>query len=217
MKLILQIIPVFLIVSQGYCVNILYMHDVFSPSHHIWNNALARGLAARGYNVTFLSTDPPKSNTQNLHYIVIENGYELLNKFLGENHENYDIVKYSQEVNKNKFAAATFLAEYAVKSCEAIAASSHGLDIILDYPNDFKFDLVINDFTAGPCFLPLIQKFNYPSVIGVSAFLNPTYTDFVIGGHKHPAYVPHFLLNFPQIMSFYQRAYNFAIYITEKL
>jgi glucuronosyltransferase len=217
MKLIVKILATLFIAGQGRCANILYFHGVFSPSHHIWNSALARGLASAGHNVTFLSTDPPKTATKNLHYIVIENGYEILDKLLNSDHDDYDIIKHSQEINKNKFKAATFLVEYAIKSCEAMVSSPSGLDKLLAYPDDFKFDVVINDFTCGSCLLPFLQKFNYPSVIGVSAFLNPPFTDSIVGGHKYPAYVPHYLLNFPQIMSFYQRAYNLAIYTTENL
>lgn len=46
----------------------------------------------------------------------------------------------------------------------------------------------MHDFTAGPCELALIHKFNYPPLISVTAFDNPPYRLNVVGGHKYPAY-----------------------------
>ncbi|CAH1728197.1 unnamed protein product [Chironomus riparius] len=91
------------------------------------------------------------------------------------------------------------------------------MDKILSYSNDFKFDLVINDFTCGPCLLPIVHKFNYPPIIGVTPFLNPPYTHFTIGGHKYPAYIPHYLLNVQPPMTFLERCYNLIIYLIEIL
>lgn len=47
-----------------------------SPSHFIYNKAVAEGLAARGHNVTFIGADVEKKNTKNLHFIHLEAVYE---------------------------------------------------------------------------------------------------------------------------------------------
>lgn len=80
-----------------------------------------------------------------------------------------------------------------------------------------KFDLVINDITCGPCLLPIIHKFYYPSLVGVTPFLNPTYTHYSVGGYKHPAYVPHWLLPYTSTMTFKQRIMNFLVFLIERL
>jgi hypothetical protein len=49
-----------------------------SPSHHIFNSALARKLATSGHNVTFLSADLAKNATENLHYIHLEYQYKAV-------------------------------------------------------------------------------------------------------------------------------------------
>lgn len=67
--------------------------------------------------------------------------------------------------------------------CDGIALSK-GLDVIRNYPDDFKFDLVINDYTCGACLLGLLPKFKYPPLIGLSSFNNPAYTADIIGGDK---------------------------------
>jgi glucuronosyltransferase len=217
MNLNLKLFVTLLIASQSHSANILFIHGILSPSHHIWNSALARGLANRGHNVTFLSTDPPQSVTKNLHYVVLEKSYENLNELIAGDQEDFDIIKYAKELNRNKFTASFGLADYATKDCRAVMKSQNGFERLLAYPDDFKFDLAIYDFTCGPCALPIVLKFNSPPLVSVSAFLNPPYTDSLIGGHKYPAYVPHYLLDFPQIMSFYQRTFNLLIYTVEKL
>lgn len=196
------------------CDNVLFLHNVLSPSHHLWNRVLAIELAERGYNVTFLSVDNPKGEIKNLHYLVFERAYEVFH----ENEEEFDFLTFAQEINNNKIlVGARGLIEYAVRNCDAIYRTKGGLKTILNYPNNFKFDVVIYDFTFGPCILPIIHKFNNPPIVGVTAFLHPSYTDLVIGGHKHPQYVPHFVANLPQLMSFSERFFNFLLYTVERL
>lgn len=212
MGLLVKIFFTVLITSQAYCKNILYFHPLLSPSHHHWNSVLAKELARNGYNVTFLSVDPPKGKIENLHYIVLEGASE---NFYGD--EKIDLIEYSKESTRNKFKAATVTTDYCAKTGSAIYNSRNGLEKILSYPNDFKFDLVVNDFTCGPILLPIIHKFNYPPIVGVTPFLNPPYTHFTIGGHKYPAYIPHYLMNFQPPMTFLERCYNLIIYVIEIL
>ncbi|CAG9807568.1 unnamed protein product [Chironomus riparius] len=216
-SIVKQIFLVFFIVGQGYCANVLYLHGVLSPSHHIWNRALAKGLADSGHNVTFLSTDEPKGEVKNLHYIVLEGSYQNLDKIMALKGDDFNIMDYAKESESSKINAARVLSDYAILSCDAIYNSKNGIEKILSYPDDFKFDIVIYDFTCSACLLPIIHKFNYPSIVGVSAFLNPPYTHFLIGGNKYPAYVPHYLLDFKPPMTFYERFYNLLIYSIEDL
>lgn len=48
--------------------------------------------------------------------------------------------------------------------CRAVEESQESINILLSYPDNFKFDLVIFDFTIGPCLLGIIKKFNFPPV-----------------------------------------------------
>lgn len=202
-----------ILISEILCANILYLHGVLSPSHHLWNSILATELANRGHNVTFLSVDKPRKDTKNLHYVVIEKAYENI-KF-NDSEDEGDFLNYADRINSNRLKSAKILAEFSLMVCNSIVISD-GLDKILDYPNDFHFDAVIYDFTAGPCLIPVVHKFNYPPIIGVSAFLNPSYTNNLIGGNKYPSYVPFYLALFPQIMNFYQRFYNHLLYWIEQ-
>lgn len=95
------------------------------------------------------------------------------------------------------------------------ALSSSAIQRLLSYPNDFKFDLVLYDFTIGPCLMAFIHKFNYPPIIGLTAFSNPTFTNDVIGGHHHYSYVPYNVMKTDDHMTFSERLFNFALYMEE--
>lgn len=187
------------------CGNILILNGIASPSHHLWNRVLARGLAKEGFNVTMVSVDEDKSPPQpNIHYIFLEATYSTV---------------YSKDsgtsllvmADQGPIDAVLGAYDWCDKCCEGILASE-GLDTILNYPNDFKFDAVIHDFNCYPCLLPLIHKFNYPPLISATAFSNPPFTNHLIGGHKYPAFVPHYLLHYNQLMTFPQRFFNTFVY-----
>lgn len=83
---------------------------------------------------------------------------------------------------------------------------------ILNYPDSFKFDVVVHDFTLGPCLLFLLHKFNYPPLVSATAFLNPPYALDLVGGHKHYAYVPYYSVNYDSDMCFQERVVNVFMY-----
>lgn len=188
--------------------NILFLSGVASPSHHIYNRALVVGLA-KDHNVTFVSADVSDKKHQNIHYIHLEKSYSVLY----EGDETIDLMAMTEET---PFAAITGITGFMTLNCEG-ALTSSGLDTILNYPKDFKFDVVIHDFTCGPCLLPLVHRFNYPPLIAVTAFGIPPYTGVSIGGQKYPAYIPHYNLNYPTIMTFPQRFYNTFLYLYDHM
>lgn len=99
----------------------------------------------------------------------------------------------------------------------AESLNTSGSRTLLNYPNDFKFDLIINDFTIGSCLLPFVHKFNYPSLIAISACGHPPYLNDLVGDHHYYAYVPQNVSPFDDKMSFFQRFFNFLIYFEEMM
>lgn len=97
------------------------------------------------------------------------------------------------------------------------ALANNGFRTLLNYPDNFKFDIIINDFTIGSSLLPFVHKFNYPPLLVVSAFVHPPYLNDLIGGHHYYAYVPHDLLLRDDKMTFFERFYNFLLYIEEMM
>lgn len=99
--------------------------------------------------------------------------------------------------------------------CEGIGLSK-GLDVIRNYPKNFKFDLVLNDYTCGPCLLGLLPRFNYPPLIGISAFNNPSYTTDIVGGDKLGLTAkPFHLLNYDSNMNIMERIHNGLIHFID--
>lgn len=95
--------------------------------------------------------------------------------------------------------------------------TSRGFNFLKDYPKDFKFDLIIHDFTIGPCLLGFLEVFNNPPLIGVTPYNNPPYSVHMVGGHKQYAYVPHYLLSFGSEMNLYQRVINSGLCLIDEL
>jgi hypothetical protein len=89
---------------------------------------------------------------------------------------------------------------------------------MLGYPKDFKFDLVLHDYTIGPCLLGVLAHFDYyPPVVSVTAFSIPPFSNALIGGHKYPAYIPFYSLNYDVKMSFWQRCVNTFMYSADSM
>jgi glucuronosyltransferase len=68
------------LVSVNCCIgsNILFVSPVPSPSHHIWNRALAFGLVNKGHNVTLIGPDQDKvPKPANYTHILLE-GAEMI-------------------------------------------------------------------------------------------------------------------------------------------
>lgn len=88
---------------------------------------------------------------------------------------------------------------------------------LLKYPSNWKVDLIIDDYSIGPCFLGFSHKFNYPPMVSVTAFNNPTFTSEVFGGHQYYAYVPHMFYIKDTKLNFFERIYNLILYTVENL
>lgn len=188
--------------------NILYLNGVPSPSHHLYNRVLVLGLAAKGHNVTFLSSDVVTRDVPNVHYIHLEKVYEAF--YGGE--QPIEIIDLA---NQTPVEAIFDMPNFFLIVCQGVLLST-GLDKILDYPSNF-FDLIVYDFTFGPCLIPLVAKFNNPPLVSVTAFANPPYTVDLIGGQKYPSYVPHYAVNYPSDMTFFQRVFNTYLHILDAM
>lgn len=173
------------------------------------NNVLLYELAERGHNLTILSVDMPRRNEkvpQNVSYIHLERAYEVLE---GES----DISSF---INIGAYDTVPATYQYGLKQAEFIVASK-GFKQLLDYPVDFKFDLIINDYSLGPHLLGFVHKFGYPPVIGITAFLNvPIVLDFMSNSY-FPALVPYYSTLYSTNMSFLQRFDNTIIFAFDTL
>jgi glucuronosyltransferase len=191
-----------------FSANILFLNPMASPSHHLWNKKLIKGLADKGHNITMVSVDNDTNPPPNVHYIFLEKSYEVL--YGGQD----DFLLQVSEFGPLDSVLMAF--DWFTKSCEG-SMKSEGLDKIINYPDSFKFDLIIQDFSSGPCLLPLLHKFNYPPLVSVSAFGNPPYSNQLTGGQKFPAVAAHYTLNYPQVMNYHQRLFNSFLFAVESM
>lgn len=118
--------------------------------------------------------------------------------------------------NDNAISGVISFHKWALVACKGFF-ESNGFSTLMNYPDDFKFELALVDFNCGPCLLGFLHKFNYPPVVGLSAFSVPPYIYDYVGGHRQPAYVPHYDVNFDNNMNFFQRVFNHLVIFWEEL
>ncbi|XP_030372776.1 UDP-glucuronosyltransferase 2B7-like [Scaptodrosophila lebanonensis] len=181
-----------------------------SHSHHIWNSVLLHELARRGHNLTILSVDLPRDDDPvpaNVSYIYLERAYDMYNDV-----EDKMTIEYI--VNANSFQNIARTYEYGLRTAKLIAASQ-GMQQLLDYPADFHFDLIINDYTLGPYMLGFAHRFRYPPIVGISAYQNPhTTLDFMSNTYS-PALTPYQWTAYSENMNFLQRLHNTLIFAAD--
>lgn len=118
---------------------------------------------------------------------------------------------------ESKLKSVISFYQFGAFMCEGVGLSK-GLDVIQKYPSDFKFDLVIHDYTCGPCLLGLLPKFMFPPMIGISAFNNPPYTTDIVGGDKLGLTTkPFYLLDYDENMKFHERIHNAFVNFVDSL
>lgn len=100
-------------------------------------------------NITFLHLDQV--------YPTIYNGSEEMNFF-----------EFTEMGPLELFA---LYADISEKACRG-SMNSKGYEALLKYPDSFKVDLAIYDFTMDPCILGVLKKFGFPKIVGVSPYFS---------------------------------------------
>ncbi|XP_068085860.1 UDP-glycosyltransferase UGT5 [Anabrus simplex] len=184
--------------------NILALLNIPSPSIHLWNSVHLTALAERGHNVTVLSTRALKEPVPNHTDIVLEGIYEFL-----EQQEDYVMEDMSD------MSPYTLLALFTgwMKGFCQFSMENKGMKTLMNYPDDFKFDLIIFEPTSGECLLAVVKKFGSPPVVAVSSFSHPHWLNEYIANPNHPAYTPHLFLTYTDHMTFFERLHNVIFYL----
>jgi glucuronosyltransferase len=182
--------------SACHGANILYLSTVASPSHFLWCKTILNELHSRGHNITALSGDVEASKP-NLTYIHLEEMYPAVY----EDGNEPDFFAYGSMTPTETFK---LYADFSAQACNG-AVKSKGYKQLLDYPDKFRFDLVIYDFTMGPCVLGFVHKFGNPPIVGVSPFNELDRLARTSGALIFPAFVPAHDLLYTQRMGFFER------------
>lgn len=81
-------------------------------------------------------------------------------------------------------------------------------ETLMNYPKDYKFDLIIWDINGGRCLYPLIDKFGRPPVIATSPFGVHSFMDYIFGNNIF-SYVPFYQVGSLHQANIFKRLANF--------
>lgn len=189
----------FIIVLSGYisiistititnvqCANILFLLPVPSASHRLWNNVLIEGLEEQGHNLTILTVEMERSR-HNVTYICMRNVYESLNEFFNDGNENaaWNLdIKSPLTVIKENYKFGNFISRKIFESKE--------FEQLLAYPNTFKFDAIIFDYSIATSLIAFVDYFGYPPLISVSPHSHPLRLNAASSTQILPSFISHY-------------------------
>lgn len=185
--------------------NVLILDSVSSPSHQIWMHRLTRAVAESCYNITMLTFKLLKDPPSNVHMFPLENF------FLDVNEEQMNFLLLSE---LGPWEMLSTFAEYFVHS-EEMAANSVALEAVMNYPKDFKFDLIIYDYLGPMALLVLADRFPEARLMGASAYPPVEYTDQVTKAPNFSSFVPN-IYNDEVKDTFSSRLNSFLLYVANE-
>lgn len=215
---VLTLIPLLLLllclfsVRQCDTANILILEGVPSPSHHLWMRTLSSELVRHGHNVTSLSCDVEENPPANLTYLHLEQVYTTLyaDFTTEEDSAPMDVFAYSDMGTWTKLMLSRFWQFGMFRG----AIRSKGFQQLLDYPDEFTFDLIIYDTITSPAMMAFMDKFKKASVISVTPFPLIYTSNHITGSVYLPAFVPN--QNLAKLESgFWERLHNFLLTYAE--
>lgn len=121
-----------------------------------------------------------------------------------------EIYNFASLVDQSTFASLKMMYDRAASACE-LDLNSQGFKILYDYPEDFKFDLIIFDVTVGQCLYPLVDRFGTPPVVAVTPFLLPSNLASAFGNHLQPSYIPFMAGDLTTDMTIWEKVVNYVL------
>lgn len=197
---------IFKIVSGA---NILILESLPSPSHHLFFRTVATSLADNGHNVTSINAihtgNDDDDRTANVHNIILDKMH-----LYGTNGE-MNILDYGKI---HPWLFPIMMQSWSIERAVG-AINSTGFDQLLNYPNDFKFDVIIYDYASAPHLIGFLYKFNYPPMIGMSAYSAVFDASPTLGSSFSP-YIPYRgASDFDNETSFLWRVNNFLLHFLD--
>lgn len=165
--------------------NILLLEGVPSPSHHLWMRVLSTELVRQGHNVTSLSCDVETTTPRNLTYLHLDQVYATLFADYSANGP-VDVFEYASIGSWTKLLISRFWAMNKFRG----TLKSQGFQRLLDYPDDFPFELIIFDTIASPAMMVFIDKFANVPVISVTPFPLIYPKNHISGAPYSPSFIP---------------------------
>ncbi|VEN63191.1 unnamed protein product, partial [Callosobruchus maculatus] len=182
----------------AHCYNLLFIFPTCYPSHHMLGDALAKGLAEAGHDVTMISSfktkDPPKNGKMR----------EIL---LTESSNNKDESLNFFDVEEN--VLDDILIDNLIGEKLVMKVLQHPKMQNLIRSNR-KFDAVIMEQFFNEALKPLAKHFNAHlilfSTVGPKMWVN----EFV-GSPSPSSYIPDWSLDYSIEMNLFQRTWNLVV------
>ncbi|XP_018563300.1 UDP-glucuronosyltransferase 2B33-like [Anoplophora glabripennis] len=189
----LLIIGVFVTLSHG--ARILVVSALGSHSHFILGFRLAKELADRGHQVTFINSFPQKEPIKNLRDISVEEVRHVLTQ---KRKSIYEISKWTY------LSQISFTAHVGNSYTEKVLQVKEVQELL---HSDEHFDLVlINNFFYEP--MAIFQyKFKCPMII-LAPGPTTIFSNHLFANPSQPAYVPNLLTSFGSEMTLWERIIN---------
>lgn len=198
----LPLILIGIFIQQIHTANILGVILHTSYSHQLPFRPLWKELAARGHNVTVLTTDPMNANLTNLQEIDLSPAYEAW--------RSTDIIEYSEKESLTKVISK--LKEVGQMVVEVEMEIAEVQDLIKNEAN--KFDLVIAEFYY-PISMAFSGRFNCPLILAQSADLTSVLHELV-GNPNHILQYPTYMLRYDHPLKFSERLSSLIGYFVQR-
>ncbi|KAG5677601.1 hypothetical protein PVAND_007345 [Polypedilum vanderplanki] len=188
------------------CANILFLSDIPSISHFMWSKILLDSLYERGHNITALSVHVEKSRA-NFTFLHLDKVVPEVNK-LNDKYDFFEFFKLGVSIELSYFSK--LLNIISKKSFE-----SQGYKQLQNYPENFKFDLVLYENSLDSCLLGILEKFkNTSPLIGIT----PKHSSRPFGANLlFPSFVPAHNLLVSSKMNFQQRLQSAISHLIEQI
>ncbi|XP_070500716.1 uncharacterized protein [Chironomus tepperi] len=191
-------------IAASECSKILFIHPSLSRSHVIPSQVLAKVLAEKGHDVTFMSPYPLGKAVKNLRDIKLEASEEEL-KLLDEVQKG---MSEGQNLFKALPKAAKMFQDYSSESLQSPA--------LRDLMKNEKFDLVIIGYIMNEFMLGLADHFKCPSILFFPASAVASIHK-IVGNPLSPEGASHPIRNSAKMDSFLQRVANFMMHSLDLL
>lgn len=172
--------------------------------------SLTKELALKGHNITSITADIDSKKTENIHYLHLNGVYDVV--YNSSDALSSDFVDMGQG---SPWIMFPVMNTFGIQMCESMV-NSNGYKQLLNYPDDFKFDLIMHDFIIHPCLLAFMHKFNYPSLMSITAFGGGLPLTAPIVGSTFDSYTPfHYHTELDD--TFLWKANNYLLHICDYL
>lgn len=183
------------IVASADGARILAFFPIGGSSHYNAVEMLLKALAARGHNVTSITSLPQKKPLANFHDVDVSGV-----RGPSANSLPFEFVRTRlQDTTRNFHTIANVSRMY----CEI----AFGEQKVKDVLKEEKYDLVVTEIFGADCGVGFAWKFDAP-LISVLAPRRSTWAFARVGNPSTPSYIPMAHSSFPARMNFWQRLVN---------